>query len=243
MPRSYPLEMRDRVLELVCAGWSFAAAGRDAGVSATTSARWWAESGRMDISVRGGVDDRAGVEGRGGGEPVVVSASGRIRRLLTSEDRAVIAAGLRLGQSHARIGASIGRDRVTIYKEIRRNRGEDGSYSWAVADRAASERRKRPKPTKLEQNPALRQDIEDWMDVGWSPGLIAAMLAKAYGLAGKAPLAAEGYVCAETIYQELYVQTRGSLRADLCRKLSLKRRQRKPRGRGCQVFCVSSSGF
>ena len=34
----------------------------------------------------------------------------------------------------------------------------------------------------------------------------------------------------ETIYQALYVQTRGGLRADLHRQLSLKRRQRKPRG-------------
>ena len=33
----------------------------------------------------------------------------------------------------------------------------------------------------------------------------------------------------ETIYQALYVQTRGRLRADLHRQLSLKRRQRKPR--------------
>ena len=38
----------------------------------------------------------------------------------------------------------------------------------------------------------------------------------------------------ETIYQALYVQTRGALRADLHRQLSLKRRQRGParRGRG-----------
>jgi IS30 family transposase len=34
----------------------------------------------------------------------------------------------------------------------------------------------------------------------------------------------------ETIYQALYVQTRGVLRQDLHRKLSLKRRQRRPRG-------------
>ena len=37
-------------------------------------------------------------------------------------------------------------------------------------------------------------------------------------------------VSAETIYQALYVQTRGRLRADLHKQLSLKRSQRKPRG-------------
>ena len=35
----------------------------------------------------------------------------------------------------------------------------------------------------------------------------------------------------ETIYQCLYVQTRGSLRADLHKCLSTKRTARKPRGR------------
>ena len=34
----------------------------------------------------------------------------------------------------------------------------------------------------------------------------------------------------ETIYQALYVQTRGELRADLHKQLSLKRSARKPRG-------------
>lgn len=39
-----------------------------------------------------------------------------------------------------------------------------------------------------------------------------------------------GRVSHETIYQALHVQTRGGLRADLHRQLSLKRRQRKTRG-------------
>ena len=47
-------------------------------------------------------------------------------------------------------------------------------------------------------------------------------------------------VSAETIYKALYVQTRGGLRADLHRQLSLKRRQRKPRGssdgRGTSIY-------
>ena len=34
----------------------------------------------------------------------------------------------------------------------------------------------------------------------------------------------------ETIYRALYVQTRGQLRKDLYRKLSLRRKQRKARG-------------
>ena len=62
------------------------------------------------------------------------------------------------------------------------------------------------------------------MDQGWSPRLIAAMLAAEHGDDHTAR------VSHETIYQALYVQTRGALRADLHRKLSLKRSHRTLRG-------------
>jgi IS30 family transposase len=63
------------------------------------------------------------------------------------------------------------------------------------------------------------------MDDGWSPGLITRVL-KADSVSHKMDR-----VSHETIYQALYVQTRGQLRADLHRRLSLKRPARKPRGR------------
>lgn len=71
------------------------------------------------------------------------------------------------------------------------------------------------------------------MDDGWSPELIASMLRQQHP--GSTPAARMNRVSHETIYQALYVQTRGSLRADLHRQLSLKRSARKPRsgtGRG-----------
>jgi IS30 family transposase len=144
---------------------------------------------------------------------------------LTSEDRAVIAVGLQQRLSQVRIGALIGRDKSVVCREIARHRGRDGSYFGAVAHRAAHERRRRPKVTKLAANPGLCRRIEGWMDQGWSPGLIAQVL--------KADHAANMMerVSHETIYQALYVQTRGQLRADLHRRLSLKRAARKPRGR------------
>ena len=63
------------------------------------------------------------------------------------------------------------------------------------------------------------------MDQGWSPGLIAKVLAAEHGSE------ASQRVSHETIYQALYVQTRGRLRADLARCLSTKRTTRKKRGR------------
>jgi len=146
------------------------------------------------------------------------------RRPLTSQDRAAIAMGLRCRKSYAQIGAMIGRDKSVISREVARNRGPDGSYWGPVAHRAAHERRRRPKDFKLLDNPGLCRRIEEWMDQGWSPKLIASMLRRDHRHM------IMDRVSHETIYRALYVQTRGGLRKDLHRQLSLKRRQRKPRG-------------
>lgn len=66
--------------------------------------------------------------------------------------------------------------------------------------------------------------IEAWMDDGWSPRLIAQMLARDH------PGDRVKQVSHETIYRCLCVQARGSLRADLHKRLSTKRAVRKPRG-------------
>jgi IS30 family transposase len=143
---------------------------------------------------------------------------------LTSEDRSAIAVGLMCGCSHAQIGGLIGRNKSVICREVARHRGPDGSYWGPVAHRAAHERRRRPKAFRLIDNPDLCRRIEAWMDDGWSPRLIAEVLRAD---AGSNMMARVSH---ETIYQALYVQTRGGLRADLHRQLSLKRRQRKPHG-------------
>jgi len=158
-----------------------------------------------------------------GSAPLAVPGTGTCRRALTSEDRAVIAAGLKGGWSYGRIGNAIGRDKSVVFRDVGRNRGSDGSYVGAVAHRAAHERRRRPKPFKFIDNPGLCRRVEEWMDQGWSPKLIALVLAEDH------PRASMDRVAAETIYQALYVQTRGSLRADLHKQLSLKRSARKHR--------------
>lgn len=140
----------------------------------------------------------------------------------------MIAVGLMCKASYAQIGALVGRDKSVVWREVNRNRGPDGSYWAPIAHRAAHERRRRPKTFKLHTDPGLCRRIETWMDDGWSPGLIAAMLGQEHP--GASAAARMGRVSHETIYQALYVQTRGSLRQDLARKLSTARRARKPRG-------------
>jgi len=129
-----------------------------------------------------------------------------------------------MGCSYSAIGTMIGRDKSVICREVARNRGPDGSYWAGVAHRAAHERRRRSKPTKLSKNRDLCAFIADRMDEGWSPKLIALVLRQ------DSTCIREDQVSHETIYRALYVQGRGELRKDLYRQLSLKRGQRKPRG-------------
>jgi IS30 family transposase len=108
-----------------------------------------------------------------------------------------------------------------------------------MAQAFATQKARRPKAFKLRGHPLCRS-IEDWMDDGWSPKLVADVLARDY------PGDKLMQVSHETIYQCLYVQTRGSLRADLHKCLSTKRAARKPRGAtgrtgvyGAEVFTLS----
>ncbi|HET6563296.1 MAG TPA: IS30 family transposase [Marmoricola sp.] len=189
------------------------------GVSAWSATMWWQQSGVMGLKPQPGKPG-----GLPGTPPAACPGGGTQRRALTSEDRAVIATGLEANWSYRKIGRFIRREASVISREHERNRGPDGSYVGAVAHRAAHEKRRRPKAFSLVENPDLCRRIETWMDQGWSPKLIALMLAEEH------PPGSMDRVSHETIYQALYVQTRGHLRADLHKQLSLKRAQRKPRG-------------
>ena len=214
-------EARHEFFELVCAGMSMERAARVLGVAPSAGKSWWRASGGM--KPEGGSSG-----GLPGSAPLRVvgdaALEGRQRRPLSSEDRAVIAAGIRANWSYARIGEAISRHKSVVCREVGRNRGPDGSYWGPVAHRAAHERRRRPKDFRLVAEPGLCRRIEAWMDEGWSPRLIARVLRE------ESPHMIMGRVSHETIYQALYVQTRGSLRNDLYRQLSTKRPRRQPRG-------------
>ncbi|MDO9395067.1 MAG: helix-turn-helix domain-containing protein, partial [Herbiconiux sp.] len=136
--RSIPYEAREEFLELLTKGLSVTSASAAVGVSRATGSAWWRQCGLVDLQLQ--------IEGSGGvpgtppascpGEP-----GARVRRALSSEDRAVIAAGLRRSLSLSDIGELIGRDKSVISREVRRNRGADGSYWGPVAHRAAHEAR------------------------------------------------------------------------------------------------------
>jgi IS30 family transposase len=227
-------EDRARLFELMYAGASMTAAAQVVGVHKSSAQFWWRQAAPMNLTLA--IGHAGGVAGGVVGRPWEFgSAAGlggppaRQRRPLTREDRAVIAALLRrraAGQkvTLAQIGALIGRDKSVVSREIARNSGPDGSYFADLADLSAHQKRRRPKEFRLHANPRLCRQVEAWMDDGWSPKLIATMLAADH------PHMIMDRVSHETIYQALYVQTRGSLRKDLHQQLSTKRARRKPQG-------------
>jgi IS30 family transposase len=236
MPKVFAYETREEFFELLCGGMSIKAAEEAVGVSSGVGLAWWRECGLMELRILKGKHG-----GLAGGPPSSSSADDRPvrrRRPVTSEDRAVIAAGLRRRLTLRSIAELIDRDVSVVSREVRRNTGADGSYWGPVAHRAAHEARRRPKEFRLVVNPGLCRYIEDRMDEGWSPKLIAEVLKLDH------PQMIMDRVSHETIYKALYVQTRGGLRADLHQKLSLKRRQRKPRsGSGARGTSIYAQAF
>ena len=129
------------------------------------------------------------------------------------------------------IAAELGRSPSTISRELTRNgpgssgrRGRAlGRYAPYAAHKRAELRARRPKRCKLE-NRELAHFVEVKLARKWSPEQISDELARAF------PDRVEMQVSHETIYQALFVQGRGHLRADLHKHLRTGRAIRRPRG-------------
>jgi len=114
----------------------------------------------------------------------------------------------------------LGRAHTTLSREVGRNGGRQ-SYRAAEADVAAVGRRRRPKPGKLTDLSALRAEVEAKLELDWSPKQISAWLKREYS---ESP---QMQISPETIYISLYVQGRGSLRAELTKHLRTRRTFRR----------------
>lgn len=148
----------------------------------------------------------------------------RSGRYLGQDDRLTIA-DLRLGGASVRaIARELGRAPSTISRELRRNgRSNTGAYRPYAAQKRSDLRARRPKPGKLE-DPDLVAVVEARLVKNWSPQQISDDLRRVF--IGRK----EMQVSHETIYQSLFVQGRGNLRADLHKHLRTGRTARKPRG-------------
>lgn len=142
---------------------------------------------------------------------------------LTFEDRCAIEAGLAVEESQTSIAARIGFDKSTVSREIARGRLATGRYSAKRGQAVAVTNGKRPRACKLVANPRLRARVEQDLGKRYSPQQIAGRLREDF------PNDPEMWVHHNTIYEALYIQARGALRADLAKNLRTGRIRRRPR--------------
>jgi len=164
----------------------------------------------------------ARVLNRSGGLPP--RPTGRSALRLSAAEREEISRGLRVGESLRRIAAGLGRSPSTVSREVAGNGGRR-PYRAHQAEARAAARARRPRPAKLARNRALRRIVERLLVERWSPQQIAWQLRHDH------PHESEMRVSHETIYQSLFVQGRGALRAELTRCLRTGRARRRPAGR------------
>ena len=166
------------------------------------------EMGGRWIAAAGGVRPRRGRDLQG--------------RYLSFSEREEIAVGRAAGESVRSIARRLGRSPATVSRELRRNADRRGEYRATTAHAQAWERASRPKPAKLVVNQRLREVVQRDLERKYSPEQIAGRLRLAF------PDEPEMWVSTETIYQSLYVTSRGALRRELTKCLRTGRSLRKP---------------
>jgi IS30 family transposase len=169
---------------------------REAGVPVKRIAK---HLGRQNSSLRQFIADA------GGRRP---SARERCELRLSLEEREEVSRGLAAGRSFRMIARGMSRSASTICREVKANGGR-AKYRALPADRRAQRRALRPKRAKLVGCRRLRNVVERKLEELWSPQQISGWLAERY------PNDPEMQVSHETIYQSLFVQSRGALRKEL----------------------------
>ena len=163
---------------------------------------------------------------------------------LTIDERRVIERGYRAGLTQQQIAAMVAKSPATISRELNKRLAGTGvrsprariargggagylrGYSAERAQRIATLKAQRPKGRRLDHAP-LRDKVWEKLRADWSPEQIANILPVLY------PRNRRMRVSHETIYQSLFVQTKGELRKELTAHLRTARQRRKPQqGKG-----------
>ncbi len=162
---------------------------------------------------------RAFVESWGGVRPRVRHRSSRHLSLVEREE---ISRGVAAGDSLRMVATRLRRAPSTVSRELARNGGRY-RYRAHRADRAAVRRARRPKSSKLANNPELRAVVEEKLGLWWSPQQVVLWLKRTY------PCDQEMWVSHETIYLSLFIQGKGALRRELTDCLRTGRAYRRPK--------------
>jgi IS30 family transposase len=147
-------------------------------------------------------------------------------RYLSREERYEIARLRDAGLSMRQVAARMQRSPSTISRELGRNKDpRTGGYQPERAHQTARGRQRRPKPSKLARNPALRAAVQAMLDRRHSPEEASGRLTVLY------PGDPSMRVSHEAVYQSIYVYPRGELKRELRACLRSGRSSRRPRGR------------
>ncbi len=157
-----------------------------------------------------------------GGMPA--RGTNRAKLRLSLVEREEISLGLGGDESYRAIARRLNRAPSTISREVNGNGGRR-RYRAVRADETAYRKAERPKLAKLRRSRRLRARVELMLNKLWSPQQISARLRF------ENPDDPELRVSHETIYQSLFVQSRGALRKELSACLRSKRTRRRPHGR------------
>ena len=207
-----PAEWEYRFWDEVRAGGGVREAAQCVGVSRTRALRWVYERGGVKPSPQAGARTRS----------------------LSFAEREQIAVLTAAGMGVRKIAASLGRCPSTISRELRRvaparSGPTAGRYVATRAQGDADVKARRPKPSRLATDLRLRREVQRRLSDNESPEQIAGRLRLDF------PDEQEMWVSHETIYQALYVQSRGALNRELTRHLrtgrAVRKSQRRPEER------------
>jgi IS30 family transposase len=158
-------------------------------------------------------------------ESVVVLRDRRLRAgALTLEEREEIRVGIERGESDSEIGRRVGRPRGTIWREIKDNGGRKGYRAFRAQDRADG-LAGRSRESWIETRAWLWDEVQVLLRTKQcSPEQIAQRFRRDH------PDEPQWWVSHESIYQAIFVQSKGELRKELAACLRSGRTKRRPQG-------------
>jgi IS30 family transposase len=204
----YSPQVRKAFWEALRSGLTPTQAALSAGVSEHSARLWVAQAGYVPRTLI----------------PAGLKLVVPLRRSLSFRERCRLEELLETGSSPAGAARRLGRHPSTIGREIGRGTTGSGYRAWVGQD-AAEAGRARPKPRKLDTNPALLAEVLQRLEQRHSPEQIAGRLREDF------PDNPEMWVSHETMYQAMYVQPRGELARQVKAALRTGRTRRKPQGR------------
>ena len=140
---------------------------------------------------------------------------------ISAKERETIHAGVLQGKSGAQIARELDRDPSVVNREITRNGGRKG-YSGVDAQTRACRRPKRAERNKIADTPALRDEVLALLKTGATPKQIEVALRRRH------PHDPVRRVSHETIYDFIYVHSKGSVKKELLAYLRRKKPRRSP---------------